>query len=240
MRILKEYEERKKELLDAAEQLFHTRGYEQTPVSAIIDQVGVSKGTFYYYFKSKEDLLDSLAERAARQSMLQVQAVVGEQSLDALGKLNRVYEASRRWQMANVELVMTILKVMYKEENLLLRRKIQRRSRELCIPVFSEIIEQGSKEGTFDVQAHLAISEMILRMGDDLNEITVPLFLEAKDHPEQLERVREWLTLYERSMERILGAPEGSIHILDEAFLESFAERYFSGKRPPRRKEVRA
>jgi len=230
MRIVKDYDERKTELLDAAVQLFHTRGYEQTPVSAIIDRVGVSKGTFYYYFKSKEDLLDSLAERAARQSMLQVQAVVGEQSLDALGKLNRVYEASRQWQSANVELVMTILKVMYNEENLQLRRKIQRRSLELSVPVFSEIIEQGSKEGAFDVRAYQAVSELILRMGDDLNEITVPLFLEAKEHPEQLERVREWLTLYERSVERILGAPQGSIHILDEAFLNTFAQRYFSGK----------
>ena len=43
MRILKEYDERKKELLDAAEELFHAGGYEQTSVSAIIDRVGVSK-----------------------------------------------------------------------------------------------------------------------------------------------------------------------------------------------------
>jgi len=60
VRITKEYHVRKNELLDTAQELFFTQGYEQTTVETIIQKVGVSKGTFYYYFKSKEDLLDKL------------------------------------------------------------------------------------------------------------------------------------------------------------------------------------
>ncbi|MCK4578956.1 MAG: TetR/AcrR family transcriptional regulator, partial [Candidatus Marinimicrobia bacterium] len=52
-RVLKEYDERKTEFLDAARELFYSLGYEQTSVNTIIEKVGVSKGTFYHYFKSK-------------------------------------------------------------------------------------------------------------------------------------------------------------------------------------------
>ena len=62
-RITKEYYERKNEILDAAQELFLTQGYEKTSVDNIIKKVGVAKGTFYYYFKSKEDLLDKLVKR---------------------------------------------------------------------------------------------------------------------------------------------------------------------------------
>ena len=68
VRISKDYDVRKQEFLDAAQKLFYEQGYDQTSVNTIIDAVGVSKGTFYHYFKSKEDLLDALAERVAMQA----------------------------------------------------------------------------------------------------------------------------------------------------------------------------
>jgi len=56
MRISKDGDIRKQELLDAALQLFYEKGYEKTSVNDIIEKVGVSKGAFYYYFKSKEEV----------------------------------------------------------------------------------------------------------------------------------------------------------------------------------------
>ncbi len=228
MRIVKEHDERKTELLDAAEKLFFELGYEQTPVSAIIDKVGVSKGTFYYYFKSKEDLLDCIAERAAHQSMQQVQVVVDEERLDALSKLNKVYEVSRSWQASNVELVMTILKVMYMDENLLLRHKIQQRSLELCIPIYSKIIEQGLREGTFDVSDPKEVAEMIIRIGNNLGDTTTVLFLDEENMPGNLQIIERKIALYEEAVERILGASKGSVQVLDKEFLRAFAEQCYA------------
>ena len=61
-RVTKEYGERRSEILAAAEKLFFERGYEETSVESIIEAITISKGTFYYYFKSKEDLLESVVE----------------------------------------------------------------------------------------------------------------------------------------------------------------------------------
>ena len=62
MRISKEYDERKNEILDTAERLFHTKGYEKTTINDILKEVNIAKGTFYYYFKSKEEVMDALIE----------------------------------------------------------------------------------------------------------------------------------------------------------------------------------
>jgi AcrR family transcriptional regulator len=55
-RIVKDPEERRKELIDTAEKLFLTNGYDQTAVSDIVREVNLSQGAFYYYFESKEDV----------------------------------------------------------------------------------------------------------------------------------------------------------------------------------------
>lgn len=58
MRFSKKPDERKNEILDAAEMLFGTKGYSKTTNNDILNEVGIAKGTFYYYFQSKEEVMD--------------------------------------------------------------------------------------------------------------------------------------------------------------------------------------
>ena len=60
MRIVKDAEERKEEILDAAERLFGTKGFDNTSTGDILQEVGIARGTLYYHFKSKEDILDGV------------------------------------------------------------------------------------------------------------------------------------------------------------------------------------
>lgn len=59
-RTVKKPEERRWELIHAATELFSEHGYEKTSVNDIIQKIGVAKGTFYHYFKSKEEIADFL------------------------------------------------------------------------------------------------------------------------------------------------------------------------------------
>ena len=63
MRTVKEAEERKNEILDVAERLFGTKGFDNTSTSDILNEVGIARGTLYYHFKSKEDILDAMIDR---------------------------------------------------------------------------------------------------------------------------------------------------------------------------------
>ena len=63
MRIVKAHDERKNEIIDTAQNLFMTKGYSTCSVAEIIDAIGIAKGTFYHYFKSKEEVLDAIVDK---------------------------------------------------------------------------------------------------------------------------------------------------------------------------------
>ena len=63
MRIVKYREERKQEIIDTAKRLFLKYGTEQTSVSQLVREVGVAHGLFYYYFKSKEEVMASVLDQ---------------------------------------------------------------------------------------------------------------------------------------------------------------------------------
>ena len=68
-RIVKDAAVRRTEILDTAQYLCYSKGYERTSVQDIIDEIGIAKGTFYHYFRSKQDLLDALVDRIADQTV---------------------------------------------------------------------------------------------------------------------------------------------------------------------------
>ena len=59
MRTVKEHDARKNEIIDTAAALFTDKGYDQCSINDILNSIGIAKGTFYHYFKSKEDVLDA-------------------------------------------------------------------------------------------------------------------------------------------------------------------------------------
>lgn len=65
MRITKEPEERKQEILDTAMRLFYEKGYEKTSMTDIAKAIGVAQGLCYRYFPSKEALFDSAIDQYA-------------------------------------------------------------------------------------------------------------------------------------------------------------------------------
>jgi AcrR family transcriptional regulator len=221
-RVLKEYDERLNELLDIAQGLFFQKGYENTPVNDIIEQAGVAKGTFYHYFKSKGELLDKLVDRWSRATLDRVSKLVERQDINALEKLNQFFITIRDYKIENLELMKMLMKVMYRDENLIMRHKMFQQSLEWLTPEFVKIIKQGIEEGHFNPADEVETAELIFSMSLSLNESTVKLLLEAEKKPENLDKIEKRFKVYERSVERILGAPKGSFSVVERRIIELF------------------
>ena len=73
---MKKGEKRKRELLQIAYRLFLSQGYENTSVDEIIEAAGIAKGTYYYYFQSKEQMLEAVIGM-----MIEAEAEVARQVL---------------------------------------------------------------------------------------------------------------------------------------------------------------
>ena len=65
--------ERQEAILAAAAEEFAARGYEAASLNRIIERAGSNKGSFYYYFDDKADLLRTAVERAAARAMAEVE-----------------------------------------------------------------------------------------------------------------------------------------------------------------------
>jgi AcrR family transcriptional regulator len=69
MRITKDADTRRSEILQSALQLFREEGFEKVTVESIAKKSGIAKGSFYNYFKSKEDVYEAVVSSVASQTL---------------------------------------------------------------------------------------------------------------------------------------------------------------------------
>ncbi|MDA1091181.1 MAG: TetR/AcrR family transcriptional regulator [Proteobacteria bacterium] len=84
-------------IVEAADQLFYRQGYEHTSFSDIADAVQISRGNFYYHFKSKDKLLDAVidARLANTRKMLDQWEIEGENPEDRIRGFIQILIANR-------------------------------------------------------------------------------------------------------------------------------------------------
>lgn len=225
MRTIKKPQERKREFLEVARKLFFSQGYEQTSVEAIIKAVGLSKGSFYYYFKSKEDLLDELTKVLIIHILDEVQRIVNREDLDAITKLNKTFAAIGSIKLENIALIKTLQKAFYDDKNFFFRYKVYQNSTDMLSPEFSKIIRQGLKENVFKTPYPDEASRTFFELSFTLSEKIPKLMIEMDRFPENEEKIERELENFQFTIERIVGADEGSIIIFDHNLLTKFLDQ---------------
>lgn len=160
MRISKDPEERKNELIDAAEELFLTAGYNETSVSDIVKKVSVAQGTFYYYFKSKEDIFVSIFARSSERVVSEMQKEAKDKDKNALQKLIAVIDiyVKSKENKDNDKLV----QALHYDENMGLHYKIIVQGIKRKEPAIEDIIKQGVDAGIFHTKYPRQAAELIL------------------------------------------------------------------------------
>lgn len=224
-RITKEYHVRKNELLDAAQELFFTKGYKQTSIESIIKKIGVAKGTFYYYFKSKEDLLDKLTYKMSKKILEEVKKIVEKDDLNAIDKLNQAYAVAGSVKLENIELLKVLLKAFYNDRNLFFRHKMFMSSMEILAPEFSKIIRQGVNEKVFNTPFPDEAARLIFEIANTFSGKIPQLIMDLDKNPENLNKVEKEYRVYENAIERIVGAEEGTVEIVNRNVLKKFSEK---------------
>ena len=78
---------RRAAIIDAAERLFYLKGYEDTSVQDVLDELHLSKGGFYHHFESKLSLLEAICEKRTVASFEESERQIREGGLNAVEKL---------------------------------------------------------------------------------------------------------------------------------------------------------
>lgn len=162
MRISKDADERREEILNRSMELFVMKGYDNTSVSDILKAVNIAKGTLYYYFESKEEILNGIVERIGERRMLQAKQVADCKEIPLL---ERIGKTLRAFQIQGEE-EKQILSQAHKPQNALMNQKILRIMLKDTVPVLTGLVKEGVKEGIFRTEHPQEVVEMLIVYGN--------------------------------------------------------------------------
>ncbi len=203
----KDPEIRRMELIQAAEQLFKEKGYEDTLVSDITDKVGVSHGAFFYYFESKNEMLKAVIHYYVSLDKELIAKFVNDDGMSAVKKIQSIVDLSMSSNEPSALSENKIVQYMHREGNESLHSEYIKETQEVMIPLITSIIEQGVKEGSFDVKYPRETVEYILHL---FNECQHSLRDSSQSKDAYYRKVRAM----EIILNRVLGMKDGSISML--------------------------
>ncbi|NSB12640.1 TetR/AcrR family transcriptional regulator [Clostridium beijerinckii] len=157
-RITKTLEERKSELIEAAEELFRSKGYNKTTVNDIVKKINVAQGTFYYYFKSKEDIFLAVFDKSIKKSIVKLNKIVDCKDGTIMEKYMKMLEV----QFKTIDFDQNLSIQLHNEENFGLHQKAIINTIKLYSPVYSRLLKKGVNEGILKTEYAEEVSEYFL------------------------------------------------------------------------------
>jgi len=213
---------RREAFVDAAQRLITHKGYEQVSIQDLLDELEASRGAFYHYFDSKQALLEAVIERMVDAGLAAVAPIVEDPRLTALEKLRAVFGGIGRWKTDRKALVLSLLEVWVSDENAIVREKFRRGFAKHLLPLLSSIVEQGMMEGVFNVSSPVRSAQVMLMLLLGFQEVATDLFIARQANTIDYEEVVTSLASYADALERVLGAPKGTVDIVDEVLMREW------------------
>jgi TetR/AcrR family transcriptional repressor of nem operon len=218
----KEYAERRNKILDVTQQLVYTRGYEQMSIQDILDELKISKGAFYHYFDSKQALLEALIERIRQEAEKILIPILDDSHLPALEKFRQFFDSVARWKTAQKDYLMALFRSWYHDDNAIVRQKVTGSMIEWYVPLLSTIIRQGIDEGVFYTRFPEQAGEVALVLIYGLGDNVARTLLSSDPAGQDLRSYEDAILAYSDALERVLGAPEGSLFLFDPVLMKDW------------------
>lgn len=205
MRTVKKYDVRLNEILDACQGLFFSKGYENTTINDVLRRVEIGKGTFYHYFKSKEEVLDAIIMRLIKSKLEVIEYIANKEGMNATDKIAAMLFAQKPQDQQEIDTITN----MHTSANALIHQKAIQKTISDLSPVFAKVIEQGISEKVFFNPFPKETSELLLMAQFVFDD---GLFIWSKE--ELMNRVHAYIY----GMEVLLSAKKGTFSFIAEMF----------------------
>jgi len=197
----------KNEIINVAGRLFDERGYDKVKIEDIVAEVGVTRGAFYHYFKSREELIYTVYIKSLEDANL-YELAMEQKTLNGLEKLRFVLKHSLRGQIQFVAHG-DALTMMY--HPVVLKSNIFS-SMAILAPTIEKLLIEGNKDGSTNVEfpKHMPYALIVI-----CNEWLNPEIFKMSE-PEFKERLK-FISLFGEKM---------GVQVLDDELYEMVMELY--------------
>lgn len=193
-------------ILDSLQGLLTEKNIQSISVSEIARQAGMGKGSIYYYFPSKDAIVDALVERSYQKPLEKAKQIAGQTGIPPFTKMAMLFEACHDSSAEYLKQGASSVAEENYQEKAYFHQKFQRHLIEQLKPVLTEIISQGIECGQicFDYPEELAEIVLIV-LSVKIDNTLIP------SSREQIENtIRGLISLLEKGT----GNPVGSLNFL--------------------------
>ena len=199
MKSVKEGEVRRREILVAARELFVKKGYEQTSINEILKVVDIAKGTFYYYFASKEEVLEAIILDIVEEGARKAENILKEKSIPLVNRIMMAIMA----QAPEFEGSDEIKEQLHKVDNAKLEQLYLKAMLKRMTSVLQEPVLEGIDSDIFHMEYPTECIESILLLGHMMFDCEV-FDWKMEDYPRKIQA-------FLCNVERIFGTKEGEL-----------------------------
>lgn len=213
-----EFDAKRAEILDSAQRLVLTKGYERMTLQDILSDLGMSNGAFYHYFPSKPAVLEALIERMLGEAEQPILAILHDPQLSALEKLQGFFATLERLRSLNKPFLVDLLRVWTTDDNALVRQKVETATAVRRAALLTEVIHQGIREGQLTAAYPDQAGEIIMALLRGMENTHARLFLSLGQEIDDETCVASVVAVYAAYMdtiERVIGLPIGTFHRYD-------------------------
>lgn len=184
-------EETVRRILDVAEELFYTKGYEHTTMADIVDGLGgLTKGAVYHHFKSKEEIFEAVFERANRPVYERSDAILADRTLTGLEKFRALDKASSEGPSVDMWHAMKPSSDPVQNPRLIAQEFVD--AMDTAHRYVEPVIREGMADGSIAAEHPREVAEVLILLA---NLWLVPMFnpLPADDREAYQRRVQTFL-----------------------------------------------
>jgi DNA-binding transcriptional regulator YbjK len=199
-----EYSDKQRQILEVAEKLFATKGFDGTSVRDIAQEAGVNIAMISYYFGSKEKLLQAVFELRSSHIKTQLTLMLEDQNMAPLEKVYRLIEAFVEKIMGQQQFHKIMVREQINGKETMIYSLIQE-SKKKNHELVKKIVQEGQKKGVF--KKNIDIPLMMVTMVGTANQlITTQHFykeivgLESMPEAEFQKHVKKKLTIHLKTL----------------------------------------
>jgi len=141
-------EERKDQIMNAAEEVFTQKGLDNARMDDIAEETGLSKGTLYLYFKSKDDLIAAILDRIFQREF----RAFGNVDLSTMSATDAIWLFTDT-VIKDIKVILRLMPIAYEFLALAFRNKVVQKALKIYLnrymDIFTPTIQRGIETGEF-------------------------------------------------------------------------------------------
>ncbi|MDE6520504.1 MAG: TetR/AcrR family transcriptional regulator [Ruminococcus sp.] len=197
--------DKREQILESAQELMCQMPDKDISVNLIARQAGIAKGGVYYYFKSKDEILDAVIEKCYKNAIHEFFRGFDYEGT-SLQKIKLLFQSIIKSEFSNKE--KNLILNLHLSENIQLHNKMKMIAVQEISPILTALLQQGCAEGSIQTEYPKESAEMIVAV--------ITFFLDTSLFPSDNISTYHRLKIFAHVLETSLHAVPGSFNFLFE------------------------